>query len=821
MKYLMLSPRWRKAARDLSANKTRTLLVVLSLAIGIFTVSLLINSQSMLRADFDREFAAVNPASATLTIPQGFDEDFVKAIRKMPAIQDADGRNVVTVRLQVAPDRWINLDLFAFRDFRDIRIDKVQPERGAWPPAKGEILLDKTSLNLSDLKNLTDLKGLAVGEALPIKTVNGDEHTLKLAGLAFDFNRTPSPGTGRAYGYITLDTLEQIGEPRAMNKLSIVVAPVSRKLDKEYILYVAELVKKQVEDSGRTVYAIGVPDPGKHPLGDALDAIGSILGGLGSLTLVGGAFLVFNTIVALLAQQVRQIGMMKAIGARAGQIASMYLVIVLVFGLLALALATPLAILAGSAFAKFLGGFFNLTLTNIQIPVQAFALEAVIGFGVPILAALYPIFSGTRVTVREAIADHGIGNSKFKIRNWKLEIGDWKFEIRIPNFRFFPRPVLISLRNTFRRRARLVFTLLPLALSGAIFMSIANVRTALVNELDDIYAHKNYDFDISFERPYRFEKIADATSRVPGVTRVEGYRQTTDAYRTRADIRPTIVATNILARGIAPTTVMQNFALMQGRWLLPGDRDVIVVNDALLRDETDIRVGNRVRYKINGRELDLQVVGVVREKMTPSAIYMTEAYFAGMFGDVGRANNLLIQTDHRVEPRDLVKALEVQFQLAGLNVASTQTLGDQREGVEFHFSIISIPLGLLAILLAVIGGLGLMSTMSTNVMERRREIGVMRAIGASDGGVQQIFIVEGIFIGVMSWLVGIVASWLPSQLLGDQIGERFLKTPLPFTWAVEGIVIWLVLVVIVAAVSCYVPAQNAAQTSVRELLAYE
>ena len=143
------NPRWRKMLRDLWINKTRTALIVLSLAVGVFTVSFLINTESILRTAFEREYAAVNPSSATLIIPEGFDQDFVDAIRKMPAIEEAEGRRSVNVRLKVGANQWINLNISAIDDFEDIRIDKVQPYSGAWPPAEGEILLERSSTHMA------------------------------------------------------------------------------------------------------------------------------------------------------------------------------------------------------------------------------------------------------------------------------------------------------------------------------------------------------------------------------------------------------------------------------------------------------------------------------------------------------------------------------------------------------------------------------------------------------------------------------------------------------------------------------------------------
>jgi ABC-type lipoprotein release transport system permease subunit len=97
----------------------------------------------------------------------------------------------------------------------------------------------------------------------------------------------------------------------------------------------------------------------------------------------------------------------------------------------------------------------------------------------------------------------------------------------------------------------------------------------------------------------------------------------------------------------------------------------------------------------------------------------------------------------------------------------------------------------------------------------------MRAIGASDRGVQQIFIVEGLFIGSISWFFSILAAMPLTYILDAMIGSQFLYAPLVYVFSIGGALTWLLVVLVTAALSCYAPAQNAAQTSVRELLAYE
>ena len=127
----------------------------------------------------------------------------------------------------------------------------------------------------------------------------------------------------------------------------------------------------------------------------------------------------------------------------------------------------------------------------------------------------------------------------------------------------------------------------------------------------------------------------------------------------------------------------------------------------------------------------------------------------------------------------------------------------------------------MASLIALVGGLGLMSTMGMNVIERTREIGVIRAIGASDGSVLQLVIVEGMLIGVLSWILGAILAVPIGMLLGYAVGMAFLFSPLPFLFSMDGFLVWLVIVLVLSALASFVPARNASRLTVREVLSYE
>ncbi|HJZ47101.1 MAG TPA: ABC transporter permease, partial [Roseiflexaceae bacterium] len=140
----MLRPRWRKVIGDLWSNKTRTLLVVLSIAVGVFAIGMVGGSRVILIRDLTGTWMGVNPPSATL-FTEAFDDNLVQVVRKMPAISEAEARRTISVRVKVGSDEWKNLRLSAIPDFSDMRIYKVRRLSGAWPPKTHEVLLERAT----------------------------------------------------------------------------------------------------------------------------------------------------------------------------------------------------------------------------------------------------------------------------------------------------------------------------------------------------------------------------------------------------------------------------------------------------------------------------------------------------------------------------------------------------------------------------------------------------------------------------------------------------------------------------------------------------
>lgn len=818
----MLSPRWRKVLRDLWGNKTRTVLVVLSIAVGVFAVGLITGTQAVLFQDMNLSFLASNPAQIVLFADRSeeeerFDEALVQAVRRMDEVLEAEGRTQIEVRLfngevqrDASTTESIELDLQAIADYEDIPIWKIWPQSGDWPPGKHEFLLERASLEAAQIE---------VGQMVTVKTSEGKLRQMRLAGIVYDPERaSPTVQGGWLSGYISLDTLEWLGEPRGFSQLNLTV--VKDQPDEAYLEQVADQVTDKIEASGRKVAFTWLPTSTEHPANEVFQPMFLLLSILGFLSLLLSGFLVVNTISALLTQQIRQIGIMKTIGARRSQIVSLYLVTVLIFSLLSLIIAVPLGAGGAYIFADYMAGLVNFDIASSTLTPQVLALEVAVGLVIPLLAALYPVINGTRLTVREAISNYGLGQGHFG-----ASFVD-RFFIGLRQVVSLPRPLLLSLRNTFRRKGRLSLTLLTLTLASAIFIAVFSVRASMLYTLEEALQYWNYDLGVEFKRPQRIEQIEREALRVPGVIAAESW-----GFAGAKRLRPNETDEQAEEREsrvyfmIAPPaeTDLLRPIVLAGRWLLPEDKNAVVINTDLVEEEPDLEVGDELVLEIDERKSTWQVVGLVRTTMSGPRLYANYTHFAQTVRQVGRAESVQILTAQHdlAATAKVAKAVETHFEQMGLPVSYVETIASERQQIETVINIIVLFLLIMAVLLAVVGGLGLMGTMSINVLERIREIGVIRAIGASDGAVQQIVVVEGILIGLLSWLIGLVMALPISMLLSNVVGELILQDALTYTFSVSGALLWLGIVLILAALASFLPARSASRLTVREVLAYE
>jgi putative ABC transport system permease protein len=802
----MFRPRWYKVINDLFGNKTRTVLIVLSMAVGLFAIGIILSARSILSEGLAQSFAAITPSSGTVRTSEPFDDDFLESVRSMPEVLDADARRSVSARVEVGPGEWKNITIFAIEDYENIRVNKVKSESGAWPPPEREILIERAAISVINAQ---------VGDVVLIKLPNDTHREIRIAGIAHDPAQLPSQIDGTPYGYISFDTLEWLGESYGFNELHVIATNPENKV---WALEVVNRVKDKAEKSGYTIPLSMIADPGQLPMDDVLQGLLLLMVFLGVLSLFLSIFLVINTVSALLTQQKRQIGVMKAVGGSTAQIFGMYLVMVLSYGILALLIAIPLGMQGARALSRTLAIFFNFDLTSMEIPPQAILLQVFIGLILPVLASLVPFISNLRISAAEAMSTYTMGKWRFG-KNWidQLLSGSNLWFTRMLSI----RSILLSVRNTFRNKGRLTLTLITLTLGSATFISVFNVRASLTSTVDDMIKWFNCDVMLTLDRSYRSEKVELEALNVPGITKTDIWLQL-PTRRVRLDESESGMI-YMFAPTIGDASLIRSPTIAEGRWLSPDDDNAVVIPSALFHDEPDLKLGGEIVLKIYGKERAFTIVGSYIGMAFAPVIYGNYSYMAKIADRVGEADALFVATQsHDSAYVDAVsKALEAYLERIGVRVSTISTINNERVEAEATFDVIVSLLLVMAILLALVGGLGLMGTMSINVLERTREIGVLRAIGAPNQSVAQVFILEGIVIGLLSWLMGSILAIPMSQGLDQAIGQAVMGVPLTYSYSMPGLWLWLVVVVILSVLASSIPARNASRLTVREVLAYE
>jgi putative ABC transport system permease protein len=148
------------------------------------------------------------------------------------------------------------------------------------------------------------------------------------------------------------------------------------------------------------------------------------------------------------------------------------------------------------------------------------------------------------------------------------------------------------------------------------------------------------------------------------------------------------------------------------------------------------------------------------------------------------------------------------------------TVAEVSAGSSDGYAIILNLLAVMAVVIALVGGVGLSGVLSLSVLERRREIGVMRAIGAGNWQVMRLFIGEGVLLGVMSWAIALPLSIPLAYFFATYALSFALDQQLIYRFTPVGAIAWLMIIVVLAVIASALPARGASKISVRESLAY-
>jgi putative ABC transport system permease protein len=275
--------------------------------------------------------------------------------------------------------------------------------------------------------------------------------------------------------------------------------------------------------------------------------------------------------------------------------------------------------------------------------------------------------------------------------------------------------------------------------------------------------------------------------------------------------------------GIPPDTGLYVQRVIEGRWLDPLVPDGAVISSRLA-ETRHLGPGDRIELTSAGRAQWLTILGVVDDNaqglqsLSRGKVFVPLETAGRLTNSTGMADFFAVQM-HNPDGAYVQEALDkLERKYRSLSPGMLAAYTDKEQSLEAS-KILSILLYAMTIIVATIGGIGIANTLTLNVLERRREIGIMRAVGARNGHLVQAFFSEALVLGGAGFLLGLLLGYPMAQMLVALMSAVLF--PLDFIFPIEVAVTALFFTLALTAVASLGPALGAARLKVSNALRYE
>jgi putative ABC transport system permease protein len=802
----MFKSRGRKIFRDIWGRKARTAMASISIFIGVLGVVVLVSIGDLvttqLRKDKkEQEYRMLEVSLALPGEPELDNAAYIEKLETLPGIENVEGRVFGQLYWKRPGDAkfedgWL---LAAWEPFEEIAIQPQRLVEGSYPVAgQKQIAVER---------RMAEAQGLEVGDQLVVGILAGGaprEETWTIVGIVFQpYGVGFMPDTEKESAFVTYADAQYISGIgfRGLSSLQ------ARYIDFGTAEQLADDFLAAVEQETPYVpqYSFLI-DPTAEM--EATQQIISMLFVLGFMAMIVSGFLITNIINTIIVEQRQQIGVMKSLGATRLDNLLMYVGIALIYGVIGLIPGVLLGAVFGGVAATAIGPMFMAFIEGLNVSVLGIVMGIVMGLLVPLLAALLPVFLGTRVSILEAMTDLGIAV-------------DYGRGILARLIGVLPLPINVrqALSNVTRKKARLVLTWLTLTLAIGVFMGVLGSFFSLDALVDDIFGTFGYQIQVSFNESQDFEQMqALIMDNVAGVKAV--YPATGVSLQIEGYVNPDTGQSSPESIGFDTQSDSISLNLLAGTaWRDDPDRQGVVLSSNLAK-QLDKEVGERLVFSAGGQTFEREIIGIT--SLALDFVFMGWRDMASIGEQVlgePPPEALLIQLDNEgasaAEVDEVIGQIKDAFLAEGITASfiNWKSFSDFIAQMMVAFSGVFIAA---ALVMAAVGAVGLLATLSMAVFERQKEIGVMRSIGASSATISGQFLVEGNLIGLLAWIVGFPLSFLVSALLGTMFPFEIESGVPPLA-----LLIGFVGMIIIATISSLWPSISAARKTVSEILRYQ
>ncbi len=782
-----------KIARDLSSGWARLVLLGFALGAGVFVLTLVSDSASVLLREMSRNYEETDPASATFELSTPVEAESLAILKSTRGVEKVQAAQSLRLRVLDARGHWQPLLIFVTDSLVDTGIARVAPVEGPWPPSPGNIAWERTALPTFGWKS---------GDRVQLRTQDGQVLSTTIETVVHDPAVAPAYQERTAYAYAEPATIANWG----LSSFDQIKIRTDQSLDTPGIRRLSASLANDIAASGQEVKEIQVPPAHRHPHQGILSTILLVLGIFGLLSIVLSSLLAANAVASFLAREKRSIGILKTLGLPGMAIQALVLIPLACTGILATALGLPLGLVAAPALTRTVAELLNFSIASPTPASWAVILPFLLGLLVPLALGLPLALRAQRLSIVEALNDQGTEKTRFAGAKGA----------RISGRRF--AVLEMSLRNAVRRKKRLVLSLLLMGMGGGLFLTATNLTLSWRTNLKESLAARKFDYQLRLGSQPSSEDIARLRVAVPDIDSLELWRSLPVSSVSREGVAvdityPDEAHGSFRAYAVPNDTAMLRFPLMKGSWRRnPGE---VVLNQSAMARFPGTRIDDTVRLSLGGVIRDFRLRGVVKE-LGQAAAYLDPAEWKNFLPGSEDRTELVLSLAGRTDQASVQAHLAVWTEERNLPLEVLVSSQEYQVGGTEHFSLLITLILFMGLITGAVGWLGVSSMLSLAVVERRREFGILRSIGATPGILVGSLLAEATAMLVLGFAAAMLLSLPLSGALGDFLGRLSSQTPLPIVVNAPMAGLWLFLCIAGGLGASAIPAVGASRQTVRD-----
>ena len=756
----------RKAWGDLTRHRARTLLAVCTLSIAIASLGFLA-VPALLNAAMNRQIAGshlydVGIFTSTLDLSPAQ----LGALGRLPgvaAVSPAVG--YATTATSAAGPQDVEL---AGTALASAPVNTVALFTGQMP-GPGEVLADAGNARAT---------GFAVpnGGTIDVRAAGGRLVRLRVSGTGMNLAATPGAnGSATPVFYAPTATVQALRGVRGYNYLGFRLTDDAAAAQSRVVAEVRAYLTAQTGADPITALP-AVRAPGQWPGQSGFNQIMALLYIITILAFASALFLISATMNTLIAEQAGEIAILKTLGGRRRQIAGITVRTAAMLGAAAAVLGTIL----GIAIAYLLAGYFAVKLIDVSfgfaISVPVVVASLVAGPVLAVAASVPALRRALGQPVAETLAGavtSGYGSGwldRLAARSGLLAGAG------------VPGSVRMGVRNALRQKRRSAATIAQVAVAAGLaiaFLALGQSVTAVISQTIG-----TLHFSIgageaagSGARPFGSQALTVAAT-TPGVTGAEPVETSSVQYNGQ-----TYVAWGL---GAHP---LYSYRLSAGHWFTTADTadartaiPPVVLGPALAR-AARASVGQILALSVAAGPTRVRVIGIdTVPTNNGDTVYLALPVLERLDGGPGTANSIWLttaSTAHAAIDRAATAAAN-RLAAAGYPVSTTEIYVTQAQITAADTAILTI-VDILGLAVVAIMLMGLVSTLSMGVIERTREVGILRCVGARARQIRRVFSTEAVVLAVAGWAFGVLLGWLIYQgLLTLLLHDASISLPQEF-----------------------------------------